>query len=293
MKKLDHPYECLPGGMWLRGNLHAHTTRSDGRHTGQAVIDDYAGRGYDFLALTDHDVFTSDQDYGDLDSRGMTMIPGNEISANGCHLLHLDGDRRIEPHRDRQKVIDDVAGTAGFVIVNHPNWQMDFNHCPLENLVAWQGYAGIEIFNGIVNGMSGSGYSLAKWEMLLAAGRRVWGYAHDDSHAEGQVELGWNVVYTADRSRGAIVAALRSGSFYASTGVTITSIQVEGMRIRIETENACRIRATQLSNALLALADDRVMEIQVPDEVPYVRFECWGAGERFAWTQPFWVAEGV
>jgi len=28
--KIIHPYEDLNGGAWLRGNLHTHTTRSDG-----------------------------------------------------------------------------------------------------------------------------------------------------------------------------------------------------------------------------------------------------------------------
>ena len=28
--KLDHPYRGLTGGQWLRGNMHTHTTQSDG-----------------------------------------------------------------------------------------------------------------------------------------------------------------------------------------------------------------------------------------------------------------------
>ena len=33
MKSLEHPYNDLTGGQWLRGNLHTHTTRSDGDRT--------------------------------------------------------------------------------------------------------------------------------------------------------------------------------------------------------------------------------------------------------------------
>jgi len=39
----------------LRGNLHAHTTFSDGVRTPQALVEDYEARGYDFLAITDHE----------------------------------------------------------------------------------------------------------------------------------------------------------------------------------------------------------------------------------------------
>jgi len=38
----------------LRGNLHAHTTFSDGIRTPAALVDEYERRGYDFLAITDH-----------------------------------------------------------------------------------------------------------------------------------------------------------------------------------------------------------------------------------------------
>ncbi len=40
---------------WLRGNLHAHTTWSDGVRTPGDLIADYEALGYDFLAITDHE----------------------------------------------------------------------------------------------------------------------------------------------------------------------------------------------------------------------------------------------
>jgi hypothetical protein len=40
---------------WLRGNLHAHTTYSDGVKTPQELLDEYEALGYDFLAITDHE----------------------------------------------------------------------------------------------------------------------------------------------------------------------------------------------------------------------------------------------
>ena len=40
----------------------------------------------------------------------------------------------------------------------------------------------------------------------------------------------------------------------------------------------------------LALADATELEVYMPAEATYVRFECWGAGGRQAWTQPFFAA---
>jgi predicted metal-dependent phosphoesterase TrpH len=39
----------------LRGNLHAHTTFSDGIRSPAALLAEYESRGYDFLAITDHE----------------------------------------------------------------------------------------------------------------------------------------------------------------------------------------------------------------------------------------------
>lgn len=39
---------------FYKGNLHTHTTNSDGVHTPDEVLREYADNGYDFIALTDH-----------------------------------------------------------------------------------------------------------------------------------------------------------------------------------------------------------------------------------------------
>jgi hypothetical protein len=41
--------------MPLRGNLHAHSTFSDGVRAPEALIAEYEALGYDFLAITDHE----------------------------------------------------------------------------------------------------------------------------------------------------------------------------------------------------------------------------------------------
>ena len=119
---IESPYQNLFSGTWLRGNLHAHTTQSDGKRSRQAVIDDYSRRGYDFLMISDHDVYTSPEDYAGLDAKGLVLIPGNEVSRLGEHLLHVNANRLVDANPDRQIVLDDIACHGGFAVVNHPNW---------------------------------------------------------------------------------------------------------------------------------------------------------------------------
>ena len=42
-----------PGTFW-KGNLHTHSTNSDGTRTPEEICAIYREAGYDFLALTDH-----------------------------------------------------------------------------------------------------------------------------------------------------------------------------------------------------------------------------------------------
>jgi hypothetical protein len=119
----------------------------------------------------------------------------------------------------------------------------------------------------------------------------MWGFANDDSHAAtGDVGLGWNMVYVKDETPQGVVDALAQGRFYASTGVEISFIGVEGRTISIQTENASRIVALRDAGRRFATVDAPAIEVDVPEGARYVRFECWGAGEAFAWTQPFFIS---
>lgn len=282
---LDNPYRA--GGVWFRGNLHTHTTRSDGRRDPQVVIDDYAARGYDFLMISDHDMLTAPSQF---DDRGMVLIPGNEVTARGPHMLHVNAAGRVEPDADRQTVIDEIMGDDGaFVIMAHPNWHRDFNHLPQTSLETLDGYIGIEIYNGVIERLPGSPYATDRWDQLLGQGRRVWGFANDDSHAVGDVELGWNVVLTSQRSSEAILDALKRGAFYASTGIAFEKIEVDHNTISIEAGEEVRFHVYREFQRRIATVVGTTLEFEAPDDpkLQYIRVEASGAFGRTAWTQPF------
>ncbi len=283
---LHNPYGNGPGA-WLRGNLHAHTVMSDGIRTPQELVDAYAARGYDFLMISDHDVLV---DVDGLDPRGMVLIPGCEVTARGPHVLHVDAPERVRPAKDRRRVINAINKTGGFAVINHPNWETSYNHCPQRYLESWSGYVGIEIYNAVVLRQAGHPQATDRWDRLLSQGRRVWGFANDDAHFPEDEGRAWNVVWTESRDRASIVDALREGRFYASTGVTLRSVSVEGTRICVETEDAELIVAHADFGRREASVEARTLEIDVAGcAARYLRFECWGRGDRMAWTQPFFL----
>ncbi|MCW8133420.1 MAG: CehA/McbA family metallohydrolase [Planctomycetota bacterium] len=284
---LENPY-AEPGTPFLKGNLHTHTTNSDGSRPPQEVIDDYAARGYDFLMISDHDKLIDPEPFK---SHGMAMIPGNEISAKGPHLLHIDAHTHIPPDEDRQKILHQIAKDKAFAVINHPNWQEHFNHCAQEKLESWEGYLGIEIYNGVIRRLLGSPLATDRWDRLLAKGRRVWGFANDDSHRPEDVELAWNMVQAKKKTPKSVVEAMVAGAFYGSTGVEIETIACYGRTIHVATTNAQRIVVHSTSGKRETHVDAKEITFHVPEEAKYsyVRVECWGPGDAMAWTQPFFL----
>jgi predicted metal-dependent phosphoesterase TrpH len=80
----------------LKGNLHTHTTFSDGRLPIDEVVGRYRELGYDFLAITDHDD-RIDEEYWFRIPAGddrMLVLPGVEIDYRplGQHVGKVSGD---------------------------------------------------------------------------------------------------------------------------------------------------------------------------------------------------------
>jgi hypothetical protein len=283
--QLESPYYDSPEAVWLRGNLHAHSTGSDGSLPPQEVVDRYAGLGYDFLMISDHDVLT---DPAGLDPRGMLLIPGYEVSAAGPHILHVAARTVVPPLQDRQHVIDAIKADGGLAILCHPNWEQHFNHFPFERMLALRNYAGIEILNGTTMHAAGEARATDKWDRLLAAGRIVWGYGNDDMHDAGDPGLAWTVVRAKDRSAPAVQQALRDGSCYVSDGVVIDQINVAGPMLHVSAPTAEAVAVFGDYGARLHHQRGNEIHFDAADlTCSYIRVECYGPAGRTAWTQPF------
>jgi hypothetical protein len=80
----------------LRGNLHAHTTFSDGNFAVEEVIERYRALGHDFVAITDHDDRVTEDYWIRIPSPadGFVVLPGIELDYRPLsqHVGKITGD---------------------------------------------------------------------------------------------------------------------------------------------------------------------------------------------------------
>ncbi len=210
-------------GQWFKGNLHTHTTESDGAETPERIIECYERGGYDFLALTDHEKLTRI-----TGAHSLLLIPGEEIAvgtpeAGGrFHIVALNVQQQIEKGQFEhpQEVIDAVRAQGGEAIIAHPYW----TGLTIRDMEPLTGFLGIEAYNSTCEYSIGKGHSLAHWDALLARNRRVFGFAHDDAHYHfnehrpNDAVNAYIMVKAASLSIEDIMAAIKAGEFYACSG---------------------------------------------------------------------------
>ncbi len=109
----------------------------------------------------------------------------------------------------------------------------------------------------------------------------------------------WTDVWADSLTAGDVLRALRTGSFCASTGVTVTSLTLEAGSIRVTTRNASCIRFVGREGKVLLEADESAAEYRIRGDEGYVRVECendecrWPGVQpdlgQWAFCQPLWI----
>jgi hypothetical protein len=196
----------------------------------------YRLAGYDFLAITDHDVQSdctklSTPDFLVLD--GIELAIGKTEFGEVYHIAVVGPRRPVEWYRTMSAAegIVSAQDAGGIAIVAHPYYQglTDADFSPLPDPLL------LEIYNTSSEWSVGRGNAEMHWDSLLCRRRSVFGVAVDDTHWPGHDALGgWVVVKAPDLGRDAIVEALRQGHFYASTGPEIYRISLERGSLLIE-----------------------------------------------------------
>ena len=109
-----------------KANLHTHTLVSDGRYVPSAVIDMYANRAYDVLALTDHDYFLYESctwpwtNYNrNPDALGMMAVPGMEMTLHH-HMLSLFITNKPASYTPESALVN-MSRQGGLAVMCHPS----------------------------------------------------------------------------------------------------------------------------------------------------------------------------
>lgn len=95
----------------FRGQLHCHSTNSDGAQDPTTVVRTYRDAGYHFISLTDHNRVTADPGVS-----GILFIPGIEQAPNGNHLNRVSVPDVLSG--GEQAVINGTVAQGGIVFLN-------------------------------------------------------------------------------------------------------------------------------------------------------------------------------
>ncbi|MCU0889569.1 MAG: CehA/McbA family metallohydrolase, partial [Rubritepida sp.] len=226
------PAFAAPGRFW-KGNLHTHSTASDGVRAPEAVCATYREAGYDFLALTDH--FLAKYGFPIVDTRpfrapGFTTILGAELHAPATALgelwhilaLGLPADFAVPaPEETGPELAARALDAGAFVAIPHPAWYA----LTAADAATLPGAHAVEVYNHTSQLRTERGDGVYLADQLLAAGRRIGLIAVDDAHFACMDAFGgWVMVKAEANEPEALLAALKAGRCYATQGPLIHDI---------------------------------------------------------------------
>ena len=299
-------------GRLLKGNLHCHTTRSDGDGIPAEVIALYEQNGYDFLSLTDHRVYNL---VNHLPGSRLTIIPGMEMDYNiapkhPIHCFHtvwigpeapqnpygqdqrFEGGMVLADQQELQPHLDRAHADRQLTIYCHPQWSGTF----VREFEQLQGNFALELWNSIsaINHGCDTNNGFL-WDELLMQGKRIYGVASDDGHEMRHHCHGW-VRVNSRNTVADILAALENGAFYASTGPEIQDFYIDDEGVgHLRCSPCALIRFICGARIMHRLYDpagaltEAKTEFSLPDYFPYLRAEVTDRDGRVAWTNPIFL----
>ena len=127
------------------------------------------------------------------------------------------------------------------------------------------------------------------WDQLLTAGHRIWGFANDDFHDPEDFDNAFNMVLVEECSAAAIIAAVKQGRSYATTGLLLKNLQEDQGLIQIETDAPCTGRFIGPGSRELGGGNGTYFSYQAKGET-YIRFQAEGeSGHLF--LQPLFASK--
>ena len=290
-------------GHWYRGNLHTHSTESDGQRHPRDVCAFYRRRGYHFISLTDH--FIEHYGYPITDTRsyrrdGFTTLYGAELHApetslgDDWHVLSVGLPPDFRPPGGSESgpsLAARAASSGAYVAAAHPAWY-DLTDGDVLSLEAAHA---IEIFNTTCHASNGKGDSVGYLDRMLSRGHFHHAIATDDAHFQPERRdwgRNWVMVRCAELHPEALLGALHAGAFYSSQGPEITAVERRGGSGLLVTTSPVRtVRVTGAGSAAATVqgtADLTTAELDISGvRGPYARITVIDRRGNRAWSNPF------
>lgn len=241
-KPLTNPFE-LPG-KWYRAALHTHTSSSDGAWLPEAAAELYRKKGYDVLALTDHE---RSNDIRGLSGPGFLVINGIELHplypGHKCRNHHIVGlgvphgyplSRKAQ--KDVRECMRQIDNLGGIAILAHPP---GVNVRP-QLLADVPALAAFELWASHQQ-TTGGGDREREWAAGLDAGIYLPAIAVDDAHTQSDVATAWTWLKMKSLSTRSVLSAIRAGACYASTGPQIKDFRATAETVEIRCSSCATI----------------------------------------------------
>ncbi|SDH91894.1 hypothetical protein SAMN05421505_12664 [Sinosporangium album] len=291
----------LPGRFW-RGNLHTHSNVSDGALPPQEVVALYRDRGYDFIALTDH--FRERYGYPITDTRplrtdGFTTIIGAELHAPGhefsddWHIIAVGlpfDFARTAAGETAPELARRARAAGAWIGLAHPAAAL----LTLDDAQRLDAAHAVECFNTLA-GLEDRGESWHLYDTLLGRGARVDAYAADDAHftrGTPAAFAAWVQVRAARLDPDLLLAALKAGAYYSSTGPELHGVTIQRGAVLVRTSPASKVIVSGGVPAPAVRQGDARTEWKVPlDRLrnsSYIRVTVVDSSGRRAWSNPIW-----
>jgi len=297
----------LPGRFW-RGNLHTHSTLSDGVLQPDEVVEAYKDAGYDFMMLSDHflDIYNWPvADTRRFRSTNFTTVIGSELHAPETragelwHIVAAGLPLDFEPGAPTETgtaIARRAAAAGAFVGIAHPAW----SQLTIEDGRAIDVAHAVEIYNHgcAVDCDRGDGWYLL--DQLLTEDRRLTAFATDDAHFRTDDHFGgWVQVKAQSLEPETLIEALKQGQYYSSQGPMIHELSLSGNELTIACSPVDTIvvvcghsRTVNRSGRAITGATLDLSKLEkgwlLTKQSPWLRVSLIDHGGKRAWTNPIW-----
>lgn len=215
---------------WLRGEMHSHSTHSDGHYSVEELARRAHAAGLDFLALTDHNTTSGHSEA--LARTDVVFLPGEELTTFSGHFGLYGLDHTVEWHRDGRvtdisRLFETLRAEGVYLSLAHPyqigdpvcvgcRWNGQAPPlCSFDFLEVWVGCwqeRSVEIVR-----------ALALWDRILDQGHEIVAVAARDWHGAEQEDgdgrrFARNMVATDRRDPAAVLERLSGGASYLTVG---------------------------------------------------------------------------
>lgn len=213
---------------WLFGDLHCHSTASDGALSSWELAQRARRMGFDFLAVSDHNNYCGN--YSLPKVPGLTMIPAVEWTHYKGHMNFFGAAAPFEnsfvanTQAEMLSLVKQAKESGALVSANHPKCPF----CPY----LWEDdscFDLMEIWNGPMRRANMD--ALAWWHRFLVQGRKLPVVGGSDFHRDkSPVRLGNPVtaVFCASPAAEDIVEAIRQGHCYVTESIKGVRLELEG-----------------------------------------------------------------